>query len=150
MKGLIHIVELIVVALIIVVAVCLYPNFKNMKSDYGTAQAIRDIETHLRENQGRWPKSPKQLGRKYPLGDEVVVDYSATSSELVADPDGLRNAVRPRSGKFYTYPHYDMQIADLLLALRETNDSELQPATAVDSKASGNEKLNQESEGRSQ
>jgi hypothetical protein len=127
MKRLIQIVALIVVALIIVIAVSLYPKFENMKSEYGTSQAIRDIEVHLRENQGTWPRSPEQLGNKYPLGGEVVVDYSATSRQLIASPDRLRSAVRPRSGKFYTYPHYDWQIADLLLVLRETNNSESGP-----------------------
>jgi hypothetical protein len=124
MKRLIQIIALIFVALIIVSAVSLYPKFENMKSEYDTAQAIRDIEVYLRENQGSWPRSPEQLGNKYLPGGKVVVDYSASSGQLIASPNTLRSAVRPRSGKFYTYPHYDWQIDDLLLVLRETNNSE--------------------------
>ena len=121
MKKLIKITALIVVALIIMIAVALYPKLQNMGSEYATAQAIRDIEDHLRENQGRWPSSPEKLKNKYPLDGAVIIDYSATSRELVGTPDRLRSAVRPRSGKFYTYPHYDSQIAELLSVLRETN-----------------------------
>lgn len=52
MKRIFQIIALIVVALIIMIAVSLYPRFKNMGSEYATAQAIRDIEAHLRQNQG--------------------------------------------------------------------------------------------------
>jgi hypothetical protein len=119
MKWLIHISALIIAALVIGIAVEAYPRFSNIKAEYSTAQALRDIETYVRENQGQWPSSPEQLKNKYPIGSEVAIDYSATSDELVTGHDKLRNAVHPRSGKFYTYPHYDRQINDLLLVLRE-------------------------------
>ena len=128
MKRLIKIIIFIVLAVIIVIAVALYPKFNNMKSEYATSQAIRSIEAHIRENQGQWPRSPEELGDLYPPGGEVLIDYSATSSELIADPDKLRDAVRPRSGKFYTYPDYDKLIKRLLLALQETNNSKQEKA----------------------
>ena len=124
MKRLLQIVALVVVALIVAVAISVYPRFSNMKAEYGTAQAIRAIETHVRENDGQWPSSPEELQNNYPRGGHVTIDYSTTSSELIADPEKLRTAVRPKSGKFYTYPHYDEMLDELLLALRETNNSE--------------------------
>ena len=153
MKRLFQIIALIVVALIIMTAVSLYPKLKNMGSEYATAQAIRDIEAYLRDNQGKWPSSPSQLGNQYPSSGEVVIDYSATSNELVAAPEKLRDAVHPRSGRFYTYPHYDSQLDDLLLTLQETNNSEQagtgQPATRSQSKSEGSDKPQPEAEGRS-
>ncbi len=128
MNRLIKIVIFIFVALIITIIVLLYPQFNNMNSEYATAQAIRNIEAHVRQNQGKWPSSPEELGDLYPPGGEVLIDYSATSSELIADPDKLRDAVRPRSGKFYTYPDYDKLIKRLLLALQETNNSKQEKA----------------------
>lgn len=124
-----------------------------MGSEYATAQAIRDIEAYLCQNQGEWPSSPAQLGDQYPSSGEVVIDYSATSRELVAAPDKLRDAVHPRSGKFYTYPHYDLQLDGLLVTLQETNNSEqggaVQPATAPQLKSEGSDKPQPEAEGRS-
>ena len=32
------------------------------------------------------------------------------------DPESLKSAIRPKSGKFYTYHHYDDDIADLVKA----------------------------------
>ena len=124
MKRLIQIAALIVAAVIIMNAVALYPRLSNMQSEYDTAQAIRDIDSYVRENHGQWPSSPEQLQNKYPFRGDVMIDYTLTSGELIANPAKLRNAVRPRSGRFYTYPHYDLQIDGLLLALQESSPSE--------------------------
>ena len=121
MKRVIQIVALIAVALVITIAISLYPKFKNMGSEYATAQAIRDIEAYVQENQGQWPASPEDLQNSYPKGGEVEIDYSVRSNELIAEPGRLRDAVRPRSGQFYTYPHYDAQLDSLLGTLTETN-----------------------------
>ena len=123
MRRVIQIVALIAVVLVITVAVSLYPKFKNMGSEYATAQAIRDIETYVQENQGKWPASPEDLQNSYPPGGEVEINYSARSSELIAEPGRLRDSVRPRSGKFYTYPHYDSQLDSLLMTLSEANNT---------------------------
>ena len=121
MKRLIWIVAFIAIASILTTAIFLYPKFKNMGSEYATAQAIRDIEVYLQENQGKWPTSPADLQNSYPLDGKVEIDYSAQSSELIIAPERLRDAVRPRSGKFYTYPHYDLQLNNLLIVLNKTN-----------------------------
>lgn len=121
MKRVIQIVALIAIALAITIAISLYPRFKNMGAEYGTAQAIRDIEAYVQENQGQWPASPEDLHNSYPKGGEVEIDYSVRSNELIAEPERLRDAVRPRSGKFYTYPHYNAQLDSLLVTLTETN-----------------------------
>lgn len=120
MKQLIQITALVLGVSIIAIAIVLYPIFSNMKSEYETAEAIHDIAVYVRENQGRWPSSPEQLQNKYPVGGDVEIDYSITVGELIDNPEKLRNAVRPRSGKFYTYPHYNKKIEDLLLNLQSS------------------------------
>ena len=130
MKRLIQIIALLLIGFGILVAIELYPKLKNMSSEYGTAEAIRDIETYLQENEGLWPDSPEKLGGKYPLDGDVLIDYSVQSNDLIENPDKLNEAVRPRSGKFLTYPHYEWQLEGLLIVLRETSKSE--QATAPD------------------
>ena len=120
-KFLIPAVIIIGIVVIVCVGIVLVPQLRNMSSEYGTSGAIHDIEGYLRANEGNWPSDPGHLDNKYPVDGEVLVDYSTTSAELIAQPDKLKQAVRPRSGKFYTYPHYDEKIDGLLLVLRETN-----------------------------
>lgn len=97
----------------------LVPKFRNMKSEYGTVEAIRDLQEFAKLNDGRWPVSPADLGGKYPADGGVMIDYTMTSSRLIEDPSLLRKAVRPRTGRFYTYPHYQERLNELHKILRE-------------------------------
>ena len=95
------------------VAAILVPKFRNMKSEYGTVGAIHDLQEFVRQHDGKWPASSADLGGKYPVGGKVAIDYTMTASRLIEDPVLLREAVRPRSGKFYTYPHYQKRLNEL-------------------------------------
>jgi glutamate 5-kinase len=106
------------------VASILVPKFRNMKSEYGTAEAIHDLTEFVEQHDGRWPASPAELGGKYPANGDVLIDYATTSSRLMANRSLLPEAVRPRSGKFYTYPHYEEKLDRLYAALLEANASE--------------------------
>ena len=108
----------VLLAAVSVVAI-LVPKFRNMKSEYGTVEAIHDLQEFARQHDGRWPASPEDLGGKYPADGEVFIDYATTSSRLIENRSLLRDAVRPRSGKFYTYPHYQERLNELYNALRE-------------------------------
>lgn len=127
MKRLIQVLAVVVALLIVGTAILLVPIFHNMASEYGTAEAIRDVKQYIQQHDGRWPESASELGDKYPVGGKVHLDYSMTSRRLIESPELLREAVRPRSGRFYTYPHYDEMITELHAVLRKTNQSE-QPA----------------------
>lgn len=94
-----------------------------MSSEYGAVEAIGDLKDFLQTNDGRWPTKPEDLASKYPVGGRVHVDYSMTASRLIDSPLLLKEAVRPRSGRFYTYPHYDEKIEELRVILLETNQS---------------------------
>jgi hypothetical protein len=116
--------RIMIVAVALLVAAGLgmmVPRFLNMRSEYGTSRAIADLKEHLRSNEGRWPVSAEELGGKYPVNGSVQVDYSMTSARLIESPRLLREAVRPRSGRFDTFPHYDAMIGELHEVLRETN-----------------------------
>jgi len=95
-----------------------------MASEYETAEAIRDLKQYVQQHDGQWPESASDLGGRFPVAGKVHIDYSMTSDRLIESPALLRNAVRPRSGKFYTYPHYDEMIHELHAVLRETNQSD--------------------------
>lgn len=122
MKRFLKIPGVIVILLMAALIWGLYPKFSNMSSEYGTAGAIGDIESFVIENDGKWPSSSKDLKDRYPVGGKVSIDYSITSEEIIADPAKLKEAVRPRSGKFYTYPHYDQQIENLLKVLKASRE----------------------------
>ena len=106
---------------VVSVAALLVPKFRNMKSEYGTVEAIHDLQEFARQHDGKWPTSPADLGGKYPVGGEVFIDYAMTSPRLIEDRALLHEAVRPRSGKFYTYPHYQERLGELYSVLREAN-----------------------------
>jgi len=122
-KRVLKIVTASIAALMISLVVTFYPKLSNMKSEYDTAQAIRDLSQYLRENEGRWPASPDDLNGDYHQDGDVVVDYSINSSTLIENPELLPLSVRPRSGKFLTYPYYEEDLSSLLLTLKETNPS---------------------------
>ena len=119
-KRLVSAVALVVVVLIVAVAVILYPKFSNMASEYATANAIHRVEEYVKAHDGQWPASDEELYGAPVSGGDVYIDYTVKSSELIADPGRLRKAIRPRSGKFYTYPHYDEKLASLFSALQES------------------------------
>ena len=120
MKRIILATGIILLVLIIAVVVIMYPRFSNMGSEYATADAIHSIEEYVRSNDGQWPASAKELHGARISSEDVFIDYTVTSSELIADPDRLRKAIRPQSGKFYTYPYYEKKLEFLLRALQET------------------------------
>ena len=124
MKRLFQGLAVMVSVTIVATVALLIPRFRNMASEYGTAEAIQDVKQYLQQHEGRWPESPTELGDKFPVGGKVHVDYSMTSARLIESPALLREAIRPISGKFYTYPHYDKMIADLQATLEETNRSD--------------------------
>lgn len=108
-------------------AFILGPRFWNMKSEYFTAGAIGDLTSYVRTHEGKWPASPSELGDEFPADGLVHIDYSVAAKQLIADPDLLREAVRPRSGKFYTYPSYEEDLVDLLAAIKESQPNETVP-----------------------
>ena len=106
------------------VAATLVPKFRNMKSEYRTAEAIHDLTRFVSQHDGKWPSSPADLGGKYPADGEVIIDYTMTSTRLIENRSLLREAVRPQSGKFHTYPHYEKKLDELHAALREAHRSD--------------------------
>lgn len=94
---------------------------RRLKAEYETAGAIRDLERYVRENNGKWPTSSAALGKGY--RDAVIIDYSMSAERILSAPELLRDAVRPSSGKFRTYPNYEQDLKSLLKAIREAKDS---------------------------
>jgi len=84
-----------------------------------TAGTIRELKTYVEEHAGEWPASPAALGGGDRKG--VWIDYSMTSDRILATPELLKGAVRPVSGKFYTYPRYHEDLESLLEVIQETN-----------------------------
>lgn len=107
--------------LVAIIATAIYPKLRNMSSEYNTAIAIECIENHLKKHAGQWPKSEKELiGRAWD-SNEVVIDFSLTSAQILKNPGSLKKAVHPKSGKFYTYPHYERDLQHLLKVLQEAH-----------------------------
>ena len=128
MKRFFQIMAVAIAVLAVAGAGLLIPRLRNMSSEYGTAQAIRDVKEHLQSHGGKWPVSPADLGGKFPVNGSVHVDYSVTSARLIESPALLRDSIRPRSGRFHTFPHCDEMIRDLHEVLKETNQRETAPS----------------------
>lgn len=128
MKRFLRIMAIAGVAVILTAVVVLIPKLRNMESEYATARAIGDLKEYLQTHDGRWPESPGDLGGRYPVDGSVQVDYSMTSARLIESPSLLREAVRPRSGRFQTFPHFERMIGDLHAVLKETNPVEAGPS----------------------
>lgn len=124
MKRSLRLLAIAVASVILSAAAVLIPKFRNMESEYATAQAIGDLMEYLRSNDGRWPESPDDLGGRYPANGSVHVDYSMTSAGLIKNPSLLKEAVRPGSGRFHTFPHFERMIGELHGVLKETNPVE--------------------------
>ena len=124
MRKLAKLFGVLLLAVAIASILILKPKFDNMASEYGTAAAISDIAGYLRNHQGKWPASPAELGYPATPGKkDPVIDYSLDSKRILANPGLLDTAVRPRDGRFYTYPHHRRDLDGLLEVLRETNPS---------------------------
>lgn len=105
----------IVLAALVCVATWIFgPPLLNMKSEYVTARVISDVRIFVEKNDGKWPKSWQDLGGH---------DYTAfTTMNFNLDPDTASrdevvDAIQPRSGKYYTYPHAREQLESLYDAL---------------------------------
>lgn len=125
MKKLIKITAILLIAIVIGIGVILYPKLSNMSSEYSTGQAVRNLTDYVLENEGKWPGSPSDLDDRYPAGSGVFIDYSVNADKLIENPDKLKEAVRPESGEFYTYPHYQRDLDALLTALVRAKDNAL-------------------------
>jgi hypothetical protein len=92
---------------ILLVTAALWTKFSNMKAEYVTAGVISKVAVFVERTGGQWPKSWGDLGEDQSAF--TVVDFSldpsrATLEEVIA-------AVRPRSGRFRTYPHARDELA---------------------------------------
>ena len=124
MRKLAKLIGVLALAAIIAVIANLWPKFDSMASEYATPAAIEDIKRYLRTHQGKWPTSPADLGYTRSGKDDPVIDYTLESRRILANPHLLKGAVMPRSGRFYTYPLHERDLAELLEVLRETNSPE--------------------------
>ena len=127
MKRIPTILGIALLAVVVVAAISLIPRFRNMKAEYRTIEAIDDIQDYLRQNKGKWPSGPELMGNKYPIGSEVVIDYSMTSERLLQNRKLARDAVHPQSNRFYTRPGYPAKLDELIAVIKETNTEQAVP-----------------------
>ncbi len=127
MKRILVVVACLALACLAVVAWALGPKLANMSSEYETARVIRETQEFVRKTQGQWPKSWADLG---------LEDMSAhTRMRFDIDPatatrEDILSAIRPRSGRYLTYPHADRDLAVLFEELRSHRDKGQPPTSA--------------------
>jgi flagellar basal body-associated protein FliL len=115
-KKIITIAAIIILIIVFAVAYLLYPKFTNMKSEYATASIMRRIGEYVAAKE-KWPTSAEEI--KVIQVDDVYVNYDVTLEEIVKDKKILENAVRPESGKHFTYPHYKTDINNLFDIIKQ-------------------------------
>ena len=104
------IVSCALLAFVVLVAVIVWPKFSNMKSEYVTAGAISRTQAYVQRTQGKWPRSWSDMGSSdetsYTRMNFGLDPKSATKEEVM-------NAIKPRSGRYYTYPHATEHLEEL-------------------------------------
>lgn len=89
----------------------------NMKAEYATAEAVSELTAYVVAHEGEWPPSAEALRRK--PSEDIWIDYSLSSESILAKPEILEEAVRPKTGRFQTYPYHKQNLRSLLKAIRE-------------------------------
>jgi hypothetical protein len=110
-----------VVLLLGALAVMIYDRVKDIGPEYETAAALKELMVFAEENDGRWPSTANDLGGKYPVGGDVMIDYGVTSAQIIERPELLKESIRLKSGTFRMFPHYNSYIEILREVIVETN-----------------------------
>ena len=84
-----------------------------LKSEYATAQVIRDLAQYVRTHQGNWPRSWEDIPQSNFARPYVKVRFDVDREELVASPSLIQTTIRPMSGKYRVYPHAERQLYEL-------------------------------------
>jgi hypothetical protein len=113
--------------LVLVVVASLWPKLSNMKSEYVTAGVIRYIGTFIERTGGQWPRSWTDLGKDY--SEFTDVNFSLDPS--TATKDDVLGAVKPKSGRYYTYPHSKEDLLSVYDELKKHQNPLIAPENPV-------------------
>lgn len=91
---------------------------RQLASEYATADVIREVQRFVESHNGEWPRSwtdisSSDFDRKY-----VRVSFSVSAEELITDPQLIYTVIVPVSGVYYTYPHAERQLRELLNTIK--------------------------------
>jgi len=92
--------------------------YSSLAPEYNTARTIADINEFVKKN-SRWPSSWQDLGT--PSAQGVVVNW--TIDLRACDRHDIMTAIRPRTGRYRTYPHAESQLNSLWLLVQQLRDS---------------------------
>jgi hypothetical protein len=86
---------------------------RRLKSEYGTAQVIRDVTQYVQTHQGNWPRSWADIPEGEYAHSYVKLRFDVDPKELVANPQLIQTTITPLSGEYRTYPHAERQLNEL-------------------------------------
>lgn len=92
----------------------------NTKSEYMAAAVIRSAATFVKANNGRWPRSWKDLEFEGGTPEFVFFDFALTSEKILGNPELLQTAIQPRSKYWVVYPHHKRDLEELLEAIKSS------------------------------
>jgi hypothetical protein len=84
-----------------------------LKSEYVTADVIRDVEQFVKLQNGRWPRSWDELPGAVDARNYARIDFNASTQDLIADRHRIYTAITPMSREYRTYPHAERQLDQL-------------------------------------
>ena len=96
-----------------------YPQVSNLKSEYTTAEVIRDLEAYVVANPGEWPKSWQDLGDGSDLSAYTRFRFDLSVDSVLRQPELIHEAATPIRGTYLTYPHAKAQLDEVLRKLQE-------------------------------
>jgi len=89
----------------------------NTKSEYVAADVIRSTTTYVKTNNGRWPRSWKELGEPG-TNAFVLMNFKLTRDAILQNPELLETAIQPRTKRWMVYPHHKRDLAELFEAIK--------------------------------
>ncbi len=92
------------------------PKLLNMKSEYVTADVIRDTRAFVAKTRGQWPRSWQDLGSD-DLSSHTHMTFDIDPA--TATREDILSAIAPRSGRYLTYPHAEDDLAALFVEVRK-------------------------------
>jgi hypothetical protein len=91
----------------------LAPKLYYMKSEYVTADVIRDTDRFVSAHPGEWPHSWHDIGG-VDLSRYTDMRFNLTTQEIISNKSLIYTAIQPKCHQYRTYPHARAQLRQSL------------------------------------
>jgi hypothetical protein len=83
---------------------------RQIKSEYTTADVIRDVTKYVKKHNGQWPKDWSDIPNGHDARRYVRMDFDVRIEKLINEPELIYTTIEPHSGRYYSYPDADLRL----------------------------------------